>query len=891
MEENDTLNKIKTERKTERYHEDGFALSFKQGDVFYLKGKHNNLRCICKDGFFSIREIVKENFHKIDKQERYQLMRIIQGEDECVKQIELPFENEQLICIHHIFIKWHVEQVQEGVFVYLEELDQSNDLIIDDFDFKDNLLTLSILVPDAWEYDYDTYLMLYHNEKLRTFKENEQSKNHLKMFIDLNHFENLDANLYGLALYSHSNIYRFQSAVGFSINSILTKGNDLYKLLHLEIGENATVQICENDWHVEPQITAVAHENHTLILNGYLKHDLDLFHYPNVSFNAMLNSNDDQKNIPIDIKMNGYSFTMYFEDELICHLNKEYFDRWNMSFNIICNDEVAGSFPFVKGSALSGSILFTKEWMDENFKVSVELCTSKVINQLYFSFRQPYAIQRINYVEIKANQIKIHVKMNTNIETFYKGMRIVLGPLGKASPCLIKKRGPRTLLLTYKGEHQSEISEMIHESKCPFIIEGKDCDYRNDIWDFDRSRIYSSFSQHVFNSKRYRRLCRLLYRKVFLRLPIRRKKILFESFLGRNVSGNPKYLYKYMNDNGYGNAYKMYWILNDTDEEVEGCAHKIQRRSVAYYYHMATAGYWMFNTRQDSDIVKREKTTYLQTWHGTPLKRLGMDMDSVSMATVSNIVDYKKEFVNNSRRWDYLLAQNQYSADIFRRCFAFRNELLCDGYPANDILFNSTSSDIEALKDKFNLPKDKRIVLYAPTWRDDNFLKKGYYQMKMQLDLDMMRETLGKDTIVLLRMHYLIMNAIDIEAFEGFAYDFSNNCDIQELYLVSDLLITDYSSTMFDFANLKRPIIFFTYDIEEYRDSLRGFYFDFEKEAPGPIVKTTKEVIHAIQNIDAIQDEYKEKAQMFYKKFNGIDDGHAAHRVLDKILAKKASNL
>ncbi|MEG2799379.1 MAG: CDP-glycerol glycerophosphotransferase family protein [Erysipelotrichaceae bacterium] len=889
MEENITLKK--TERKTEQYHEDGFALSFTQGDNLYLKGKENNLRCIFEDNFVNVREIVKENFHKIDKKERYQLIRIIQGKEVAVTMEQLPFDSSQFICIHHIFIKWNLEQDKNGIYLRMEELIQKDDLLIDDFDFKDNILTLSMLVPDDWEFEYETYLIMYHNEKMTTFKENEKKGNHLMMLINLNYFDNLDNDLYGLALYSKGFVYRFQSSVGFSINSILTKGNELYKLLHLEIGYNATVQIKENDWNVEPQITAVAHEFDTLILNGYLKHDLDIFHYPNVVFNATLNSNDDQKSIPTEIEMDGYSFTMRFPDTLLCNLNKEYFDRWNMSFNIILNDECAGSFPFVKGSALSGSILFTKEWIDENFNVSIELCTSKVINQLYFSFRQPYAIQRINYVEIKSNAIVIHVRMNKNIETFYKRMKIILGELGRGYPCHIKKKGPRTLKLTYKGPNQKELSEMIHDSKCPFIIEGNDFDYRNDIWDFDHSRIYSSFAQHVFNSRRYRSLCRILYRKVFLHLPVRHKKILFESFLGRNVSGNPKYLYKYMNDNGYGNAYKMYWILNDMDEEVEGCAKKIQRRSIAYYYHMATAGYWMFNTRQDSDIVKREKTTYLQTWHGTPLKRLGMDMDSVSMATVSNIVDYKKEFVSNSRRWDYLLAQNQYSADIFRRCFAFRNELLCLGYPANDILFNSTQSDIENLKEKFNLPKDKKIVLYAPTWRDDNFLKKGYYQMKMQLDLKMMRESLGEDTIVLLRMHYLIMNSIDIDEFEGFAYDFSNNCDIQELYLVSDILITDYSSTMFDFANLKRPIIFFTYDIEDYRDSLRGFYFDFEKEAPGPIVKTTKEVIQSIQHSDELLIEYQQKALAFYQKFNSIDDGHAARRVLDIILSKKEQSL
>lgn len=117
---------------------------------------------------------------------------------------------------------------------------------------------------------------------------------------------------------------------------------------------------------------------------------------------------------------------------------------------------------------------------------------------------------------------------------------------------------------------------------------------------------------------------------------------------------------------------------------------------------MATAGFWIFNTRQDSDIIKRKKTIYLQTWHGTPLKRLGFDMDDVNMASQSNIVEYKRQFYANSRRWDYLLAQNQYSADIFRRCFVFRKSLLALGYPANDVLFTKNNEqDIRSLKERW----------------------------------------------------------------------------------------------------------------------------------------------------------------------------------------------
>src|SRR5699024_1230145 len=148
----------------------------------------------------------------------------------------------------------------------------------------------------------------------------------------------------------------------------------------------------------------------------------------------------------------------------------------------------------------------------------------------------------------------------------------------------------------------------------------------------------------------------------------------------------------------------------------------------------------------------------------------------------------------------------------------------------NDILYNKNNDrDINHLKSKMNLPLDKKIILYAPTWRDNEFYGKGKYKFNLKLDLERLRREVGNEYIVILRIHYLVATHIDISNFEGFAYDMSFYSDIGELYLISDLLITDYSSVFFDYANLKRPILFYTYDIDVYRDTLRGFYIDMEK--------------------------------------------------------------
>src|SRR5699024_12067996 len=142
-------------------------------------------------------------------------------------------------------------------------------------------------------------------------------------------------------------------------------------------------------------------------------------------------------------------------------------------------------------------------------------------------------------------------------------------------------------------------------------------------------------------------------------------------------------------------------------------------------------------------------------------------------------------------------------------------------------LYNWNSKlKVEDLQKRLNLLTDKKVILYAPTWRDDEFYSVGKYKFSLKLDLENMERALDEEYIIIFRMHYLIASNLDISDYPSFVFDFSNYSDISELYLVSDILITDYSSVFFDYANLKRPILFYTYDLEKYRNQLRGFYLD-----------------------------------------------------------------
>jgi CDP-glycerol glycerophosphotransferase len=374
-----------------------------------------------------------------------------------------------------------------------------------------------------------------------------------------------------------------------------------------------------------------------------------------------------------------------------------------------------------------------------------------------------------------------------------------------------------------------------------------------------------------------------LYRQFFLKAPLKQNYVLCESFFGKNYSNNPKYIYEYLAGN-YPGRYRFIWVIQDKKTNIPYPHIKIKRYGLRYAYYLARSKYYIFNGRQPDWVIKRKGNIFLQTWHGTPLKRLVFDLEDINAATVR----YKNTTYRQSLAWDYLIAANQYSSNIFRRCFKYEKNMLETGYPRNDILHAQNKDVLMAkVKEKLGLPEDKKIILYAPTWRDDEYYTKGRYKFSLELDLALLKERLGNEYAILLRTHYFIADTIDITGYEDFAFDVSKYDDISELYLISDILITDYSSVFFDYANLKRPMLFFTYDLEKYRDLLRGFYIDIEEELPGPLLFTTEEIITAVQNIDQLQLEYQEKQDAFYHKYCAWEDGQASKRVAEAVFRPK----
>ncbi len=401
-----------------------------------------------------------------------------------------------------------------------------------------------------------------------------------------------------------------------------------------------------------------------------------------------------------------------------------------------------------------------------------------------------------------------------------------------------------------------------------------------------RSRVvaYNTLRFMTPKKKRYRQ--KSIQKNIFSKLPIKNQTILYESFLGRNYSDSPKALFNYLLQEE-PDKWKHIWILND--KELVEASPEFQRSNVKvitrfswqYFYYVTVAKYFILNMRQPNYLEKKQEQVILSTWHGTPLKHLVFDMDNVTSANKK----YKRIFYEQSRKWDYLIADNKYSENIFTSAFMYpRENILTYGYPRNDILINHTVEDQERIKQRLGLPLDKKVILYAPTWRDDEFHSVGNYKFTLQLDLERLRKELGNEYVIILRMHYFISDVLDLSNYEGFAFDYSKYNDINDLFIVSDLLITDYSSVFFDFANLKRPILFYTYDLAKYKDELRGFYIDVYNDLPGPLLYTSDEVIDRIKNIKSVMYEYEEKYKSFYEEFCALDDGKASQRVIETVL-------
>ena len=399
---------------------------------------------------------------------------------------------------------------------------------------------------------------------------------------------------------------------------------------------------------------------------------------------------------------------------------------------------------------------------------------------------------------------------------------------------------------------------------------------------------YDILSQHLFKrfrkNKQYFKIMDKYNSAISKLVPVKKDLVVFESNVGKSVSDSPKVIYDKLKE--YSDTYQIVWVSNQQFPFNDPNVITVKRLSPEYYHYLSRAKYWINNQNFPHYITKPKDTIYIQTWHGTPLKKMLNDVESFE----GRDSNYKKRVNSAIQYWDYLVSPSPYASECFKSAFEFHKEILEVGYPRNDIFYNKDEAYINdkknKIKQRLGIQDNRKVILYAPTFRDDEINKAKKHIINLQIDLQKMKEQLSNDYILVLRPHIIISNALRLDnSLDDFVIDGSKYNDISDLFLITDICITDYSSVMFDFANTKKPMLFFTYDLEHYKNSLRGFYFDFENEAPGPLIKTNYSLINSIKNIEQIQQQYKTKYEKFHGKFCGYENGTAAQSIVHKFFS------
>ncbi|MFC5180339.1 bifunctional glycosyltransferase/CDP-glycerol:glycerophosphate glycerophosphotransferase [Actinomadura harenae] len=351
-----------------------------------------------------------------------------------------------------------------------------------------------------------------------------------------------------------------------------------------------------------------------------------------------------------------------------------------------------------------------------------------------------------------------------------------------------------------------------------------------------------------------------------------RDLVVFDSFRGRQYSCNPRGLHDELRRRR--SDLDCVWVTRNADFGTPTGARTVLAGSREHYEAMARARYLFGNWSQPEWFAKRDGQTYVQCWHGTPLRAIGWDVPDRPERRTG-----KRPWMERDvPQWDLLIAQNEFSVPHFRRAFGYDREVLVSGYPRNDIFASAHRERMaDAVRLRLGISSAKRVVMYAPTWRND--ARTGDRAVRPPLDLARLSAALGPHHVLLLRAHHLAPARTPVPA-DGAVLDVSAYPDIAELYLIADVLVTDHSSAMFDYAVTGRPILFLAQDDEEGG----GLYVDLDAEAPGPVLGTQDDLADALRALDTLAPAYADRYAAFQDRYCRHDDGRAAARVLDAVL-------
>lgn len=364
------------------------------------------------------------------------------------------------------------------------------------------------------------------------------------------------------------------------------------------------------------------------------------------------------------------------------------------------------------------------------------------------------------------------------------------------------------------------------------------------------------------------------YRQLFSRLPQSNSLVVLESHFGAPLSDSPLRMYQTLRDHDY---FKTIVALNG--DAYESTRHEyataVRRGSLRHAWYLARARFWLDNHAFDSAFGKRPRTVYVQTWHGQPLKKMGRHVPGLPETEWQRVV-------RDVSNWDWLCVASLHDESVLLDAMAFKGEVLRTGLPRNDALLQAAEAERRraATRQRLEVAAGDFLVLYAPTFRE----QAGQRPLE-HFDLAAWAAAVPQNVQLILRLHYF--DAATVASFPERVRDVSAEPDITDLYLASDLLITDYSSVLFDFALTEKPQLFFMYDYEDYCQ-LRGMYLE-PAQLPGEVVHCMEDLMTVIQNFSSGAGSGRARRNEFRRRYGEYERGVAADEVLSRMLREVSS--
>lgn len=365
-----------------------------------------------------------------------------------------------------------------------------------------------------------------------------------------------------------------------------------------------------------------------------------------------------------------------------------------------------------------------------------------------------------------------------------------------------------------------------------------------------------------------RRLCWNL----FALLPKQNQKVVLQSFYGRGYSDSPKAIAEEMRARG---GFRLYWVVKGQAEAetLPPDVKPVLLDSVRSIYHLCTAAVWVDNSRKWSFTQKRAGQYYVQTWHGFPLKRIEKDAGGALPP------DYIQSAKKDSAMCDLLLSDGAFLSQVYRNGFWYDGEILAEGFPRNDVLVRGSGQAVQRAKAMLRLPENTRFCLYAPTFRKE--MELDVYDMNYRAVTQALAEKFGGSWLILAKLHPNVAakaGALNLDP--RHVVNASDYPDIQDLYLLSHAMISDYSSVMFDYINTEKPCFLYVNDLKDYQND-RNFYYDLNR-LPFDHAQNNAELLECISNFD--EETHRQRLRGFSLEFGICESGRAAQAAVDKIV-------